>query len=79
VTQIGSDYLYVDDGSLVRDGTYTTGQSNLGVRVACDPQGRQIGDYLVVTGVISCFRTPAHAVAGLVLPRSPDDIMLINR
>ena len=68
VTQIGSDYLYVDDGSNLRDCTSTGAEANIGVRVICNPTGWQPGDRLVVTGISSCFETPSCGIARRVLP-----------
>jgi hypothetical protein len=51
-------YFYIDDGSVLRDGTTTPavgGIENVGVRVAADPSGYPEGSYVSVTGVVSCF------------------------
>ena len=42
--EIGSGYLYIDDGSNLKDGTDTGEQANIGVRVICDPSGYASGD-----------------------------------
>lgn len=61
VTQIGADYIYIDDGSGLKDGTFTGLQQNVGVRISCNPSGHSSGDYVSVTGVSSCFRlTPTE-------------------
>ncbi len=39
VTQIGSGYLYIDDGSGSSDGTQTGAVNNVGIRVICNPLG----------------------------------------
>ncbi|MDO8587873.1 MAG: HYR domain-containing protein [Armatimonadota bacterium] len=56
VTQIGPDYLYIDDGHNLKDGTLTGAEENVGVRIACNPSVYAAGDYVLVTGVSSCFR-----------------------
>ncbi len=76
VTQIGTDYLYIDDGSNLRDGTLTGAEENIGVRVICDPTGYNAGDYLIVTGISSCFETPSGIVRR-ILTRKPEDILRI--
>ena len=71
VNQIGDGHLYIDDGSALRDGTLTGAEENIGVRVICDPTDYHAGDYLIVTGISSCFETPS----GLARPadtRAPD-------
>lgn len=75
VTQIGSGYLYVDDGSDLLDGTSTGSEANIGARVVCDPTGWQPGDRLVVTGISSCFETPAGNIARRILARGAEDLL----
>lgn len=67
VTQIGDDYLYIDDGSKLKDGTLTGEEENIGVRVICDPTGHNEGDFLIVTGISSCFETPSGQIAKRVI------------
>ncbi len=55
VTQVGSGYLYIDDGAGLMDGSATFGALNQGVRVICDPAGYSPGDFLMVTGASSCY------------------------
>ncbi|HUV03597.1 MAG TPA: Ig-like domain-containing protein [Armatimonadota bacterium] len=74
VTQIGDGCLYIDDGSNLLDGTLTGGEENIGVRVICDPAGYESGDYLVVTGISSCFETPSGQIARRILTRKPEDV-----
>ncbi|MBI2844514.1 MAG: Ig-like domain-containing protein [Armatimonadetes bacterium] len=74
VTQIGLDYLYIDDGSGLRDGTFTDAEENIGARVACDPTGYDRGDFLVITGISSCFETPSGGIARRILTRRTEDI-----
>lgn len=74
VTQIGPDYLYINDGSNLRDGTITDGVENLGVRVICDPTGYNRGDFLVVTGISSCFEPSQGVIARRILTRRGEDI-----
>jgi hypothetical protein len=73
VTQMGGGYLYVEDGSNLKDGTYTASVENLGLRVICDPTGYSEGDHLVVTGLSSCFLTPSGKIARRILTRGPED------
>src|SRR5690606_30155191 len=68
VTWIGDGYLYLDDGSGLRDGT-----GPVGIRVIYDPTGYGVGDYLNVRGISSCFST-GNSVARQILIRSMDDI-----
>jgi formylglycine-generating enzyme required for sulfatase activity len=74
VTEVGSDYLYVNDGSEIRDGTSTGLEENVGVRVDCDPTGYAQGDYLMVTGICSCFKNASDKLQRKVLVRGPLDI-----
>jgi Tol biopolymer transport system component len=74
VTVKGADYLYVDDGARLRDGTLTGEEENVGVRVICDPSSYTAGDFLIVTGISSCFETPAGEIARRILTRKPEDI-----
>ena len=76
VSAKGSDYLYVDDGSYLRDGTQTEGQDNFGVRVICDPADYEVGDYLVVTGISSCFQAPS-GLARRILTRGAGDVLKV--
>lgn len=55
VTQTGAGYLYIDDGSGLRDGTLSGSEENVGVRIKCDPAGYSRGMALSVTGASSCF------------------------
>ena len=74
VTQVGDGYLYIDDGSNLLDGTLTGEEENIGVRVLCDPTGYAVGDYLIVTGISSCFETPSGDIARRILTRKPEDV-----
>lgn len=74
VTQIGTDYLYIDDGSGLKDGTLTGTEKNVGVRVICDPAGHKNGDFLTVTGISSCFETASGRIAARVLTRRGSDV-----
>lgn len=77
VNQIGDGYLYINDGSALRDGTLTGTEENIGVRVICDPTDYDTGDYLIVTGISSCFETPS-GLARRILTRRPSDIHKIG-
>ncbi len=74
VTQMGPNYLYIDDGSSVKDGTSTEGVANVGVRVLCNPEAYIPGDYLGCTAIVSCFRTGPESIAPQLLVSSSDDI-----
>jgi len=74
VTQVGSDYLYVDDGSAIKDGTLTGSTENVGVRVVCDPTGYVEGEYLMLTGISSCFKNASDQMQRRVLVRQASDI-----
>ena len=73
VTQVGEGYLYIDDGSALKDGTSTGAEENVGVRVICDPAGYSSGEKVEVTGISSCFWTPS-GIARRILTRKPEDI-----
>jgi uncharacterized lipoprotein YddW (UPF0748 family) len=79
VTQIGNGYLYVNDGSDLRDGTLTGQEENVGIRVICDPSGYQAGDVLEVTGTSSCFESSPDHIARRILARGPEDVRLVYR
>jgi Tol biopolymer transport system component len=74
VTQIGTDYLYINDGSNLKDGTMRGADENVGVRVICDPAGYAPGDFLTVTGISSCFETPSGDIARRILTRRAEDV-----
>jgi hypothetical protein len=74
VTQIGPDYLYINDGSNVKDGTMTGEAENVGVRVICAPTGYSAGDFLIVTGISSCFGAAPSQVARRILTRRAEDV-----
>lgn len=78
VTAKGDGYLYVDDGSALRDGTLTGEEENTGVRVVCDPSSYTAGDFLIVTGISSCFETPSGEIARRILTRKPEDVRKVN-
>ncbi|MBI2842100.1 MAG: right-handed parallel beta-helix repeat-containing protein [Armatimonadetes bacterium] len=78
ITRIGEGYIYLDDGSPLIDGTLTEGVPNTGVRIECDPTAYLIGDYLVVTGISSCFRTSSDKIAPRLLTSRPDDVRKIG-
>jgi len=63
--------FYIDDGSIIRDGTQTGGVDNVGIRVKASPTGHNTGDYVAVTG-ISCFTTGARKADPSESGRHPD-------
>lgn len=77
VTRIGDGYLYVDDGSAIRDGTFTGAEENVGVRVICDPAGYAVNDLISVTGISSCFETPSSQLARRILTRGSSDVFKV--
>lgn len=77
VTQKGADYLYLDDGSDLRDGTATGVDEKVGVRVMCDPAAYVPGDKVEVDGISSCFKTPSGTVVRRILIRQAEDVRKI--
>jgi hypothetical protein len=73
ITQIGNGYLYINDGSMLKDGTLTGAEENIGIRVVCDPSGYEVGQYLLVNGVSSRFDT-GSGIANRILIRRASDI-----
>lgn len=71
VTRVGTGYLYIDDGSNLSDGVAGGAP---GVKVVCDSSAYAPGDFVVVTGIVSCFRTPSGATARQILTRTPADV-----
>lgn len=67
VTQMGPDYLYIDDGCELMDGTLTGVEQNIGIRLACDPTGYVTGDYVLAKGIASCFRLSPTELARRIL------------
>ena len=78
VTEVGDGYLYADDGGMLRDGTYTGAEENIGIRVICDPTEYSFGDFIQVTGISSCFKTAAGWVVRQILTRGPQDVLKIG-
>ena len=74
ITAIGDGFIYIDDGSRLRDGTLCGVDPSIGLRVICDPTGRTVGDYVVVTGISSCFANAAGDIARRVLTTGPDGL-----
>lgn len=74
ITRIGEGYLYIDDGSGLKDGTSTEGEENIGVKVICDPTEYEVGDYLSVTGISSCFEM-GNDLMRRILTRGSGDIV----
>ena len=79
VTQVGADYLYIDDGSGLNDGTSDVETPSRGLRVVCDPAGYALGDFVIVTGISSCFETPDGIIAKQILVRRSSDIAACSR
>ena len=77
MTQIGPGYLYVDDGSGLKDGTFTGEAENVGVRVICNPIDYVVDDRIGVTGISCCFKTNTDEVARCILTRGLGDLVFI--
>jgi hypothetical protein len=75
VTRIGDGYLYIDDGSRLRDGTVTGAEANVGLRIVCDPTGFSVGDYLRVTGISSCFKNQLGDIGRRILVSMPEEMI----
>ncbi len=69
VKSVGSDCLYLDDGSASWDSTYSGA-----VRIMCNPAGFEAGDRLEVTGISSCFAPTEGTIARYVLTRRSEDL-----
>lgn len=77
ITEIGSDYFYVHDGSGIDDGDALI----KGIRVQGAYSGNE-GDFVEVTGVSSCraVSTPSGWVTtGMVRTRTSEDVVTIRR
>ena len=55
VTQLGSGYFYIDDGSGLLDGSTTGILQNNGIRVLAAPDTSLPGDIVIVTGISTTF------------------------
>jgi hypothetical protein len=78
ITSVGKDYIYIDDGSALIDGTFSNDKRNIGVRVICrNVSDWKLDDYVSVTGISSYFETADGGIARCVRTRSPEDILLI--
>lgn len=71
VTDIGSDYFYIHDGSGMDDGDELV----KGLRVS-GVYGGSVGDYVMVTGASSCVVKSGNIVR-LLIPRSTSDIITL--
>ena len=76
--ELGGAYVYVDDGAGLRDGTDTDGEGNVGVKIdfAGFPYGG--GEFVVVTGISSCFKDAAGLHPAIKV-ESSDDIQKIDK
>lgn len=77
MTQVGPGYFYIDDGSNLRDGTFSGAQPNIGIRVISDSSYYSPGDYVVVKGISSCFKNPFGDIVPRVLSCSVRRIILL--
>lgn len=84
-------YLYVDDGSAVKDGTLTDTEENLGVRVYYnDTYFPSVGDFATVTGPlgttydygtsasVNCLRTRGGLDTALSPPPAPTGLQAVG-
>jgi|GEM_PF-2808857 len=79
VTSVGNNYIYIDDGSALIDGTCADGKQNVGVRViCCNASNYKPGDYVSVTGISSYFETANGGLARCVRTRSPEDTLILQ-
>lgn len=77
VKQVGADYIYVDDGGALRDGTFTGPEENVGVRVMCNSPQFVVGQYVMVTGISSSFQTLPGTYARRILTRRAIDVIVV--
>jgi hypothetical protein len=75
VTQTGTDYFYIDDGSGIQDGTLTGTVKNAGVRVSWPGADFSTGQFVTVVGVSSGF-VDGGKFLRCILPRRAEDIQL---
>lgn len=78
VTQVGLDYLYIDDGSGLLDGTFTGPNANKGIKVICYSRHYTADQYLIVTGISSCYKTPSGLIAPKIVTRNAQDILPVS-
>ena len=64
-----SAYFYIDDGSYIADGTLTGSENNIGVRVSANPTSYARDSFVIVTGVVSCFKDTNGNVRRMILPK----------
>ena len=50
------NYFYIDDGSVLLDGTKTGADDNIGLRIAADGRVYPNGQLVAITGISSCFK-----------------------
>ena len=64
-----SAYFYIDDGSYIADSTKTGIEDNIGVRVSANPTSYARDSFVIVTGVVSCFKDTNGNVRRMILPK----------
>ena len=67
VTQMGTDYFYINDGSGLKDGSSTDTTQNVGIRILTAPGTLNAGDFVIITGVSSTFDISSQHIRA-VLP-----------
>lgn len=78
VTQVGTDYFYVNDGADLKDGTSTGEDENVGVRIRMAlPTEMATGDMVAVTGICRLLKVDELPGSTLrsVVPLSADDVV----
>lgn len=78
VQQIGANYLYIDDGCGLLDGTTTSGQVNKGLRVLCNPAGFAANQYVRVTGLSSFFVPASTLLPAIQVRTQPADLVRLK-
>ncbi|MDO8684256.1 MAG: hypothetical protein Q7N50_12320, partial [Armatimonadota bacterium] len=65
---VTNTYFYIDDGAGLKDGTQTLLVDNVGIRVKASPVSHETGEYVVITGLSSCFKDGSGNIIRQVTP-----------
>jgi hypothetical protein len=70
VTQVdpSGSYFYIDDDARADDGTTTGDKHNYGIKVALDGRAYTEGQFLKITGVVSCYKHTDGKLRRLLRP-----------
>jgi pimeloyl-ACP methyl ester carboxylesterase len=81
VTQVspGGAYFYMDDGSALKDGTFTGSVENLGVRVKWPLPESYAGSYAAVSGVSTEYDTGSGSSAPELRPMYDGDVDVVQQ